>query len=209
MAPITNGSSNPIGSPQTVLDVSDALGGLTRPLTVTPLTKTVVDFGNSEAGSDIETDGVLGPLSGRSLYLKPEGQRAWSWKQLLVRRSIGLAVDDRAEIDGIPYRVKLVNDYSDYGYFEYHLIEDYTGDSGGNTVPASRAYQEVYFDGSTVTVQENVSAQVPDATVAVWTLYAPDNTPIEGAVSPISTTQVQITINPAPVAGTYRLVGVA
>lgn len=206
--PLSNASDRMLNAEPLVLDMSDALPGTLQTLSVTPLIKTVQQFGNVESGTSYEVQGCLGPLQPRAIEKKPEGQRAWSWYQLIVPTSVNLNVDDRAAINGTPFRIDAKNNYGSYGFYEYHLLEDYIGDTGGNTMPASREYREVYFDGSITTTQVDVSADVPDATTTLWSLTAPDGTVLDGAVTPMSASVVQITITPAPAPGIYRLAGV-
>ena len=66
----------------------------------------------------------------------------------------------------------------------------------------------VLFDGFTTQVTVDVSVYIQDARLGIWSLYDIDGTVIVGAVAPITATQVHVTLQPAPPAGSYRLVGI-
>jgi hypothetical protein len=80
----------------------------------------------SEESEDIVFRGVVQPFSARQLIVKPEGERAWQWWKVHSETSLSLRGDDIILYRGKNFRVKTDSDYSDYGYYEYDLIEDYT-----------------------------------------------------------------------------------
>lgn len=98
------------------------------------ITKTVVNFQVVETATALDFNGVWQPFSAEQLKLKPEGQRSWSWWMLHSLTEISLQNDDVVEYSGKNFRVMEQNDYACYGYFEYHLVEDWTG-SGPTVVP--------------------------------------------------------------------------
>ncbi len=87
----------------------------------------------TQAGQVIETTvpvsfrGVMQELTASRLILKPEGQRSWRWKWLHCDPSLKLKNDDVVIYNGVQYRVHAFKDYSEYGYLEYELHEDWTG----------------------------------------------------------------------------------
>lgn len=277
---ISNGNSRPITS-GTVLDMSDALTPFLEPLSLIRITKAVADaiLAETQAASANFT-GVIQPLSTRELALKPEDQRAWRWKLLLSDRNLVIELDDIVVIKGTPYRCLRDADWSSYGVFNYHLVEDYgPGKDGepaeqvifvadlqmpGNmdydtssspiddarvaiwklldrnyaevigavqvlsesrlrlTVPAAGTYrlmgddmaankhqQTIDFDGEEEFQTIDVSADMPDARQALWALYAPDGTTVEGAVQPTSAAEISVGAQPALPEGTYQLVGLS
>jgi len=111
----------------TLPDMSTALQNWYQPMTFGVITKTVVAFQDVETVVDTQFLGVWQPLSGRQLILKPEGQRAWSWWQLLADLAIDLKVDDIIIYLTKQYRVMAKKNYSLYQYQEYHLISDWVG----------------------------------------------------------------------------------
>lgn len=72
--------------------------------------------------------GVVQPLSPKLLNLKPEGLRAFEWLQIHAQvgtLTLNLDVNDIIERKGKRYKVMGKLDYSDMGFFEYHVVEDY------------------------------------------------------------------------------------
>lgn len=122
------------GAPNTSLpNVSDAMASWFQPMQFLLLTKTVVGFQNFETTSPVNFRGVIQPMADKTLMVKPEGERDWSWMQLHSDPSLALNTDDVVIYSGTQYRVMALKDYTQYGYLEYHLVEDSTG-AGPNIV---------------------------------------------------------------------------
>jgi hypothetical protein len=123
---IINGKDLPLNQNSgTVPDVSGALKNWFQPISMTSITKTVVNFKVIESGTPIETLGVWQPFSGKQLAMKPEGQRKWGWWTLHAEPGLVLEPDQIVTYLGINYRVMRQQDYRLYGYVEYELVEDY------------------------------------------------------------------------------------
>ena len=71
------------------------------------------------------TEGVRVPFSPAQLAIKPEGERTWRLSKLYCLPNLWVKLDDIIEIREVKYRVIAVTDYSEYGYLEYDLHEDY------------------------------------------------------------------------------------
>ncbi len=110
-----------------VPDVSGALHDYYQPMTFIPLVKTVTGFEVEELGSPVSYPAVIQPLTERKLALKPEGQRAWTWYQVFSDSSLPLDVDDVILWNGVQTRIMALKDAQLYGYYEYHLVQDWTG----------------------------------------------------------------------------------
>jgi hypothetical protein len=67
----------------------------------------------------------------------------------------------------------------------------------------------VYFDGFSTTVTVDTSEQMPDARLALWSLYDLNSNEIQGAVSIENAQTLLLTVSPAPPEGNYQLVGIA
>lgn len=131
-APIQNAKNVLLNqNPGSLPDVSGALLEWFQPLIFTKITKETVNFQLRETQTEVNTFGVIQPLSGRNLQMKPEGQRKWDWQQLHAAIGTPLAVDDivvsvNLKDGNTPYRIMSKKDYSAYGYIVYELQEDYT-----------------------------------------------------------------------------------
>lgn len=70
---------------------------------------------------------------------------------------------------------------------------------------------DIFFDGVTTSVDVDVSSGITNARDGIWIVY--DNsdgyTPVVGAVTILGDALIRITINPAPLAGFFRLVGIS
>lgn len=125
---IANAKNRPLFDKSgTVPDVSGALQDYYQPMTFEPLVKTVTGFQAVEQGEPINFRGMIQPFTDRQLYLKPEGQRAWTWFLLYTDPVLTLQVDDVVLYKGIQTRVMSRKDFALYGYVEYHLVQDWTG----------------------------------------------------------------------------------
>lgn len=98
-----------------------------QPMVFTPVLKQNVAFQAVETGTPIKFRGVIQPAGGRLLYLKPEGQRAWTWLTLHAEPCLELEVDDVVLYLGVQTRVMKQNDYRIYGYVQYELVQDWLG----------------------------------------------------------------------------------
>ena len=127
---IMNGKDFKIGAQSNLPDVSDALLDWFQNMTFDLISKAITDYGLTETATTISTKGVRQPFSAQQLSIKPEGQRAWKWETLHCLPDVKLNPDDIVVFNGIRYRVMDKLDYSEYGYLEYHIIQDYIKDSG-------------------------------------------------------------------------------
>jgi len=105
--------------------VRTTITGWFRPLVVGRVTKTVVNFEVKELFRETSCLGVIQPFGPSQLRIKPEGQRSWEWKMLHTTPDIHLENDERFTIAGVPYRVMKNQDFSEYGYMQYELVQDY------------------------------------------------------------------------------------
>lgn len=116
----------------TVPDVSGGMRDWFQPMVFERVVKTVSGFQVVENGEAINFQGIIQPLRGRDLMLKPEGQRAWTWLLLHADPVLSLNVDEVVSYLGVATRVMSRRDFKIYGYVEYQLVQDWTG-SGPTT----------------------------------------------------------------------------
>lgn len=117
----------------TIPNVNAALANWFQPMTFGIVVKTTVGFEVKETMTEIQTQGVIQPLSARRLYLKPEGQRAWTWLWLHADPGLNLKVDSVVTYKGKQTRVMAKKNYEECGYVEYELVQDWT-DAGPEVV---------------------------------------------------------------------------
>ena len=115
------------GRQGTLPDVSGAMTDYFQPMIFETLTKTTVGFEVLETASPLNFRGLIQPLTERQLFFKPEGQRAWSWYLLHADPSLTLDVDDVVNWNGQQTRVMSRKNFDEFGYVEYHLVQDWTG----------------------------------------------------------------------------------
>jgi hypothetical protein len=127
MGTIRNGADTPLNQRSGSLpDVGVALMDWFQPMTFTTLVKTTVGFQAVETPTAVTFRGVIQPLQGRRLELKPEGQRAWTWLLMHSEPTLKLEVDSIVTWNGVKTRVMSQKDYTIYGYIEYELVQDWT-----------------------------------------------------------------------------------
>lgn len=126
--PMQNANSVPLdANPGTLPDLSGALRNWVRPMVFGVVTKAIVNFVVSETVRNVDFRGVWQPFKTRDLKQKPHGQRKWSWFMVHSTTNLLLLPDDIINFKGTQYRVMENLEYDGYGFFEYHLIEDYSG----------------------------------------------------------------------------------
>lgn len=128
---IVNGSNIPLYNQDTsVPDCTGALQNYYQQLIYTTLIKTVVNFQLVETPTTVHFWGVVMPLSGRDLMIKPEGQRQWNWITIYSQTPINLKPDDVITFQSVQYRVMARKTFQLYSYLYFELVEDYTGSGG-------------------------------------------------------------------------------
>jgi hypothetical protein len=90
------------------------------------ITKQIINFEVKEVEETITSFGVKYPMSPDELKIYPEGERNFAWFSIFT--PIELKIDDRLIFTGSDtniYRVRRRENYSEYGYIEYDVMEDY------------------------------------------------------------------------------------
>ena len=114
-------------NPGTLPDMNDSIKEWFQPMTFEVLTKTVVNFQVVETPSTTSFQGIWQPFSPKELKILPQGERDWSWFKLHADPSLALNPDDVVQYQSVQYRVMSKLDYTNYGFIEYSLVQDYTG----------------------------------------------------------------------------------
>lgn len=110
-----------------VPNMSETLFDWFQTMVFTIIEKKVVFFQNEEVPTNYNFLGVWQPFTSSQLMLKPEGQRSWDWFTLHSTPNLPMKNDDVVGYNLRQYRVMKKTDYTEYGYIEYQLIEDYIG----------------------------------------------------------------------------------
>lgn len=91
------------------------------------VSKTIVNGLVEETYSARKSRGTRAPLNPQRLEMKPEGQRHWKWEVIHASPTMQVEVDDIIIFgqNETRYRVMAKADYSEYGYVEYEIVQDY------------------------------------------------------------------------------------
>lgn len=122
---ISNAKDIKIGAQSNLPQMSEVLLAWFQDMTFDLVTKTIDEYDLKETTQSISTRGVRQPFTSQQLAIKPEGQRAWLWETLHCLPDVKLKPDDVVLFNQVRYRVMEKLDYSEYGYLEYHIIQDY------------------------------------------------------------------------------------
>lgn len=125
---IFSASSVPLNqNPGSLPNMQDALTDWFQPLYFTQIVKTVVNFQVVETPTITQFMGVRQPFSAQQLMMRPEGQREWRWEMIHCYPSLVLRPDDIITFNNVNYRVMHKWDYTEYGYIQYDIVQDYEG----------------------------------------------------------------------------------
>lgn len=113
-------------NPGTLPDMQDALTDYFQRLSFVRVKKETINFQNVETETPHNFMGVRQPFSPQQLMLKPVGQRSWLWEMIHSYPDLILTTDEVILFGKVRYRVMQKLDYKEYGYIEYHIVQDYT-----------------------------------------------------------------------------------
>lgn len=125
---IANGKNQALTVDQgTVPDVGGAMIDWFQSMQFQIVTKETIDFQVVETEEPVNFRGVIQPFTLRQLYLRPEGERAWTWAMVHAEPVLSLKVDDIISYRGVHFRVMGKKNYTIYNYVQYSLVQDFTG----------------------------------------------------------------------------------
>lgn len=118
-------------TPGTLPNMSDAMTDYFQPMVFVQIVKSVENFLSVETPTKILFEGVMQPLTEQQLRMKPEGQRKWEWFWLHAEPGLSLNPDEEVFWQNVKYRVMARKNYFQYGYIEYHLVDDFSMNGRG------------------------------------------------------------------------------
>lgn len=110
-----------------VPNMSGTLTGWFQKMIFNVVTKEIKNYQTVETTVDVEFLGTWQPLSPEKIKMKSEAQWSWPWFQVHAHTALKLKTDDVIRYRGVQYRVDAKLDYSESGFVEYHIHQDYTG----------------------------------------------------------------------------------
>lgn len=124
---ITNGRNKSFGQASAGLpDVSPAIMNLFQPVTVGIIKTTQVDgYTQTIVTKKIKTRGVR-IQNPNQLVMSKSGERIWDSVEIYFLNDINLAADDLFLFQGVQYRVVTTEEWTEYGYNRYSVVQDYT-----------------------------------------------------------------------------------
>jgi hypothetical protein len=132
---ILNAASYPISTVSgTLPNMMDGMADWFQPMIFEPTIKNETGYQVVENALPIVFRGVIMPFKDRELWIKPEGERAWTWLHLFSDPQLELLVDQVVIYLGVQTRVMALKNYAIYGFMEYQLVQDWLG-SGPNPSP--------------------------------------------------------------------------
>lgn len=108
-------------------NMAETIKGWFVPIQIGQTTTDVEDNEAKETITRIDTMGVIQPFGPQQLKIKPEGQWSWRWYMLHTLLNVRADVGEYFYIRDTKYRVMAVTRYNRYGYYEYELVEAYSG----------------------------------------------------------------------------------
>lgn len=105
-------------------DVSDAVLSFLQPVTIACVQTQMIDGYSKDILRKITTQASVQPMD-EKLAIRKEGERSWRWSVVHMSPDPGLYTDDVFELLGVSYRIMQKMNWGQYGYTEFHVIEDY------------------------------------------------------------------------------------
>jgi hypothetical protein len=102
-----------------------ALNCWESPIDMIKISQSNVDGDIINIETVISFKGVIQPLTGEALRIKPLEMRSWEWLMIHTRTGVEIFTNDLIEYEGKKYKVMEEKNYSLNGYYEYHLVKDY------------------------------------------------------------------------------------
>jgi hypothetical protein len=123
---IVDASSRGIPSGDSLPQMGEVLLEWFQPMSFTTIVKSVVNFNLVEVETAVTTMGVRQPAGAQVVAMYPRGQRTWKYETIhSLPFTPTLSPDDVIVFNGTRYRVLGKVDYTEYGYIEHHITQDF------------------------------------------------------------------------------------
>lgn len=122
---IVDASSQLVDNVSTIPTVVTAMLGWFKRLELVKVVKRTVNFEIVEVEEPLVTSGIIQPFSEEDLKILPEGERSWRWHMIHATPDLVLLTDDVVTFAGEKNRVMGKLDYSENGFVQYRVVNDY------------------------------------------------------------------------------------
>lgn len=106
-------------------DVSAAVDYLLQPVTVQLVIKQMINGYYEPVKTTVNTQASIQPMD-QKLAVKMEGQRNWRWSIIHILPNVDLQNNDLITLFGVEYKVMYRENWFQYGYIMYHVVEGFT-----------------------------------------------------------------------------------
>ena len=122
---ITNGKDANFGLASSALpDVSGGVMSFLQPVSIGVVQKQQIDGYTEEIIKYTSTFACRQPMP-EAMAVRKDGERSWKWSIIHITPELALLTDDVFLLYGVRYRIMQINDWTEYGYKEMHVIADY------------------------------------------------------------------------------------
>lgn len=119
-------SARPLNQQNSMPQMTAVFQGWQSEIVLTKRTQKIIDGLVSFKDATLSFQGIIQPLSPRTIALKPEGQRAFTWLQIhCLLTTINLTTNDVIVYNARKYKIMAKLDYTNNGYIEFHAVEDF------------------------------------------------------------------------------------
>lgn len=122
---IENGKDNGFNTVSAGLpDVSVAVHAFLQQVIIQFVQTQMIDGYSKDIRRQVRTMASVQPMD-EKLAIRKEGERSWRWSVVHMSPDPGLSTDDVFELLGTTYRIMQKMNWGQYGYTEFHCIEEY------------------------------------------------------------------------------------
>jgi len=121
---IENGKNKLIGN-TTLPNMAETIKGWFLPIEFGVVTNVLVDFEQTIVIERVQTQGVVQPPQTEDIEIQPEGIRNWEWLEIHCLPNFQVKINDFIFYKEKKYKVMKKENFADYGYMRYLVMEAY------------------------------------------------------------------------------------